>query len=405
MPALSDRLVRNTAPPKTGRRIITDTHRDAPRGFALRVNANGTRSFVLRYKVDGRDRLLSIGEWPTWSLAAARKQASDYRREIDGGRDILEQRREAQAEPTVADAVERFLATKQSLRSYRDIAATLCNHLNPALGQRRIRKVRKHEIIEAVEAVAAEHGRTAAILLTYAKQLWAWADDRGMVDVDVAAGIKPSRVAATMRPQKRSRLLSHAEIQTLWNMQHPPAGMSADTLRALKMILLTGQRPGEVAGMRFDEIRGKTWVIPAGRRKVDATHLVPLTDSALALIEQAGSGEYVFEPRPGRPLSAAALAKAVLRSAEAFAMEGERWRPHDLRRTCRTGLAALGVADHIAELVIGHTRKGIQATYDHHRYEVEKRVALEAWERRLLAIAAGENTDGDNVVSITEGRP
>ena len=77
-------------------------------------------------------------------------------------------------------------------------------------------------------------------------------------------------------------------------------------------------------------------------------------------------------------------------------MTEPRWRPHDLRRTMRTGLAAAGISENIAELVIGHTRQGIVAVYDLHRYDAEKRSALEAWERRLLRIVAGESPD-DNV--------
>ena len=399
MTALTDRIIRSTPSPAKGRKIITDGHRDAPRGFALRVNANGTRTFVLRYKADGRDRLLTIGDHPTWSLTAARKQAGEYRRQVDQGTDILDARRVASAEGTVAEAVDVFVKTKRGLRSHDDITRVLTKHVPPALARRKIRSVKKHEIIAAVEHVAADHGRTASILLTYLKQLWAWADDRGMVDVDIAAGIKPARISANLRTRPRDRVLSDDEIRTLWTLDQPPEGMSRNTLLALKMILATGQRPGEVCAMRADEVRGRTWTIPASKRKTDTMHLVPLTDTALDLIEQAGGREDVFGG-----LTVAAVGKAVARCRDALDMTGERWRPHDLRRTARTGLAALGIPEHVAELTIGHSRKGIAATYDQHRYEKEKRTALEQWERRLLRIAAGDEVEDDNVHSIMEGQ-
>jgi len=404
MPNLSDAKVKGAEPPAKGRRLIFDEHRDAPRGFGLRVTARGARSFVLRYQAEGRDRVLTIGAYPTWTLAAARRQAGEYRRRIDSGEDILQKRRDERAESTVADAVARFLRTKQGLRSYKDIEATLNNHLLPRIGEAKIASVRKHQIIEAVEDVSANHGRTAALLLTYCKQLWSWAEDRGLVQVDVAAGIKPGKVSANMRPRSRDRVLSEAEIKALWTRTAAPEGMSADTLRALHLILATGQRPGEVASMRFDEIKGRTWTIPAAKRKVDAAHSVPLTDSALSIIEQARhqarKGQaYVFEPKPGRPLTAEAIAKAVFRSAGSLGMEG-RWTPHDLRRTMRTGLAAERIPEHVAELTIGHTKKGLQATYDLHRYDAEKGEALGAWERRLLRIAHGQPDEDETVVRL-----
>ena len=79
--------------------------------------------------------------------------------------------------------------------------------------------------------------------------------------------------------------------------------------------------------------------------------------------------------------------------------EHDRWTPHDLRRTCRTGLSATGTPDHVAELVIGHGRQGITRVYDLHRYDREKRAALEAWVRRLLRIAEGREPE-DNVVNL-----
>ena len=84
-------------------------------------------------------------------------------------------------------------------------------------------------------------------------------------------------------------------------------------------------------------------------------------------------------------------------------MEEPKWRPHDLRRTVRTGLAAAGVTETVAELTIGHTRKGIAAVYDLHRYDREKRSALEAWERRLLHLVSGAGP-GDNVVALDKAK-
>jgi len=408
-------------PPPKGRRLITDNHRDAPKGFALRVNANGSRAFVLRYNHHGKDRLLTIGEWPTWSLAAARSQAGVYRQDIDRGVDILEQRRSERAEPTVSDVCDRFLRAKRAggMKSVDDLDALFRLYLLPSLGQKRIASVRRRDVIALVEDVAERAPRQASMLLAYIKQLVAWAEDREIIEANPVATLRAEKVSPALAHRSRSRVLDADEIRDFWSNAET-AGLHRLSALALKMMLLTGQRPGEIAGMRWSEIQGRMWTIPAKRRKTTQAHTVPLTDTAMELLDTAREeterlqkrrkdepAGFVFEARPGRSVTTAALSRAVIRYGDALGNKDTdegRWRPHDLRRTCRTGLAAAGVSETVAELVIGHARQGVAAVYDQHRYEREKRLALEQWERRLLRIASGEPVEDDNVVSITEGR-
>jgi len=409
-------------PPAKGRRIITDNHRDAPKGFAFRVNANGSRAFVLRYSHHGKDRLLAVGEYPTWSLAAARAQANEYRQDIDRGIDILEQRRAERAEPTVSDVSTRFLRAKRAggMKSADDIEGLFRLYLLPTLGQKRITAVRRRDVIALVEDVAAHAPRQASLLLAYIKQLVAWAEDREIIEANPVATLRGDKVSSALAHTSRERVLDADEIRTLWTSAET-VGLHRLTALALKLLLLTGQRPGEVAGMRWSEIHGRTWEIPGKRRKTGKPHTVPLCDTALDLLEsarteaerlakrrKADEAEFVFETRPGRPVTTAALSRAVIRYSDRLGnkdKEGGRWTPHDLRRTCRTGLAAASVSETVAEAVIGHSRQGIVAVYDRHRYEREKRLALEQWERRLQRVVAGEPVEDDNVVSITEAQP
>lgn len=411
---LTEKIITDFAPPATGRRIISDQHRDAPRGFALRVNAGGRRLFVLRYRAEGKDRLLTIGEHPTWSLAAARKKATEFRRGIDAGRDILAERRTERGEPTVKEAVAAYCASQaDKLKSGAAIRSILDRYLVAEHGRQKLRDLRRRDIIALVERVGQDHGRTAALLLTYIKQLLQWAEDREIIELSPAATLKPQKIGKSLAPKSRARVLDDEEITTLWTRAES-SGVHRMTALALKLILLTGQRPGEVAGMEWDEIKGDIWIIPAARRgKTESEQSVPLTPSALEILESAKDeaerlakrrrvqpSGFVFEARPGRHLSTAAMARAVNRYADELGNQNnpDRWTPHDLRRTCRTGLAAAGVSEIVSEAVIGHTRKGIVGVYDRHRYDDEKRQALSAWERRLLRIVNGE--PGDNVVTI-----
>jgi integrase len=399
---LTDKTVRTIEPPQRGSLTITDKHRDAPRGFGLRVHASGTRVFILRYKADGRDRLLTVGEYPAWTLAAARHRANDYRREIDAGNDILQQRADRRAELTLCNAAERFLKTKSALRSCQDIDALLRRYVIPELGTWKITDIRRRHVISLVERITDHAPRQAALVLTYLKQIFAWAEDREIVEANPIATLRPGKVSPSLTPRRRGRVLSASEIRTFWERAET-CGMHRLTALALKLVLVTGQRPGEVAGMLRSEIDGDLWTIPAERRgKTETDHVVPLTETAFSLLEAAAAetnrlgrrhkriGNSVFEATPGRPLTPAAIARAVKRHARAIGNQSdERWKtwtPHDLRRTTRTGLAALGIDEITAESTIGHTRKGIAAVYDVHSYGEQKRAALEAWETKLLEI-------------------
>ncbi len=407
MPTLTDRIVKDAPAPPAGQILLYDDHKDAPRGFGLRITAGGTRSFILRYRgTNGKDRRMTIGEYPTWSLAAARKQADEYRRQVNNGSDILEDRRIARTVPTVSEVLDRFhKAHLAGLKSGKAIRACLDRYLVPAMGKRKLRDIRRRDVIAMVEDCARDHPRQAALLLGYTKLLFAWAEDREIIEANPAATLKPMKIDKRMAPKARQRVLDDEEIRALWTRAEE-SGLHRMTAFALKMILITGQRPGEVAGMRWEEIQGDTWMIPAARRKTDTPHSVPLTDSALKILETAKdeaarlskrrkgkAAGYVFEARPGAPITGPALCKAVERYADALGNKSPRWAPHDLRRTCRTGLAACGVAEVIAERVIGHGKKGLIAVYDQHQYDKEKRLALKAWERHLKRIVQGKQDE------------
>jgi len=392
------------------RRVIFDGHRDAPKGFGIRVTDGGRKVFILRYLTDsGRDRRMDIGEHGTWSLEAARAFADDLRREVDRGGDPIQRRDDDAGADTVQDVFDRYCkAHVDRLASAKAVRAALENHVLPSLGKRRMIEVRRRDLIALVERIAQDKPRQAALVLTYAKGMFAWAEDREIIEANVAAGIKPGKVDKALSPRKRARVLTDDEIRALWKRKTPPEGMHRVSLLALKMILATGQRPGEVCGMRWAEVEGRWWRIPAERRlKTEDEQAVPLTDIALEIMKAAGGADYVFTARGEGPVEVAAIGKAVRRCASALGNQSRgsegHWRPHDLRRTMRTGLAAEGIPETVAEAAIGHVRQGITGVYDRHRYDAEKREAMAAWERRLLRLASGERgDDSSRIVSIPQ---
>lgn len=421
MAKLNEAEIKKAEPPAKGQRFIFDDHRDAPRGFALRITQAGGKAFVLNYTFQGKQRRKTIGEWPTWSLVAAREEAQALRRKIDSGTDVLEAARMERREPTVADAVARYRRQHlDSLSSGAEVARYFERDVIPAMGGRKLKAVRRADIIKLVEDKAATAPRAAALLLTHIKSLFAWATDREMIEANPAAGIRPAKVSKAMKPRQRGRVLDDAEIRALWSGAHT-CGMHKLTALVLKLVLVTGQRPGEVAGMRWSEIEGDLWTIPASRRrKTETEQRVPLTATAQALIAEAkaelarlaqrrrwDAGDFVFATSANSGITVHAVDRAAARFRDDLENKESTdwgfWTPHDLRRTCRTRLSACGIAEEVAERVIGHGHKGIVATYNHHQYDQEKRAALEAWERRLLQII-GERDPGENVVPLAQRR-
>jgi integrase len=230
-----------------------------------------------------------------------------------------------------------------------------------------------------------------------------FAAERGIIEHSPLVGMKRPRESS------RTRVLSDEQIMAFWtalDLENTAIDIYRVTKLALKMILLTGQRPGEVAGMAWSEIDGDLWIIPPGRMKVrnSQPQRVPLCPIAHEAIEQAkiysDGSDYVFlsSHKPGRPVSRQALTRAVGRHWAEIGIK-EAFTPHDLRRTVRSKLAELGVKDVVAERVLGHKLQGMMAVYNQHPYDVEKRQALTLWERRLREIV-GHSEPKKNVIEF-----
>lgn len=215
-----------------------------------------------------------------------------------------------------------------------------------------------------------------------------WALARGDLDHDPTIGMK--RPAET---RIRERVLNDAEVNALWNCLPKALARSKHCQRIIKLCLVTGQRVGEVAGMRRDELdfETRTWILPGARTKNGHPHAVPLSELALSIIMQAlksaGSSPFVF-PADAGALPAMAVARTVLRAQERLGIA--QWSAHDLRRTAITNMARLGIPPIVLGHVANHrttTKAGVTlGVYAHHDYASEKRHALDLWARRLAEI-------------------
>jgi integrase len=269
------------------------------------------------------------------------------------------------------------------------------------------------------------------------------------VSIDEIAAIK-SRERVLREPSDNNGV---DEILTFWT-ELEKASMSDEVKRILKLILVTGQRPGEVVGIHSDEItveewegvEGAWWTIPVSRRKVKEKakikpqpHRVFLSKMALELLGDFKGYAFLSPksqpPKEGRKsrkqdpdavlvpahIDENAIAYAIRRNLkdykarrpikgdvvkmvkvkESRKMDIDHFTPHDLRRTCSTRLSELGFKDEINDAILGHAKKGVIGIYNKYGYAREKILAAEAWERKLNGIITGEKS---NVISIEQGR-
>jgi integrase len=353
----------------------------APRGFGVRVTAGGAKAFVLNYRHHGVERRVTIGQYPDWSALRAVREARELRQRVDRGEDPMQERRLAAAPPeapkTVADVLNDFVKRHVSgLRTARSVESAIERLAKPVIGQLGIYDVRRRQIAAMLDKVEDDAGPVQADrVLAYVRKAFNWYARR---DDDFTSPIIPGMSRTRSQDRARERVLSDDEIRLIW-----PLLADAGTLGALvELLLFTGQRRAEVAHMHWEEIGADgVWTIPAARYKTKRPHSVPLSEPARAILAaRPRTHEWVFPSTAGTPFTGYAKPKTALDAMITAANGGEplpNWTLHDLRRTAKTLMARAGVRPDISERVLGHAIGGVEAVYDRHSYEAEKREALE----------------------------
>jgi integrase len=392
---LTDRLLRSLKPAEYDKRVeIADT---IVPGLAIRVTDKGCRTFVLIARFPGGRHWTrrAIGEYGKITLESAREIAREWHALLARGQDPRAERRRTAG--TFASTVAAYIAHIAQQRQMRDVQYCLQREFVSRWRDRPIDGIVRRDVIEVIDTIVARGASSAARnALSYLRVFFNWARERGVVESSPCDAIKPGRLIG--KKNIRQRTLSDDELRLFWRA----TGRLGYPFGPLyRLLLLTGTRLNEAAEAHWREfdLAKRVWTIPPARFKSDSTHLVPLTDDMVALLKELPQREgYLFSAASGRKLTSFGRAKARLDqrmtcTAKALArLRGEEfveikpWRIHDLRRVVRTHLSQLRVPGEIAELVIGHGRKGIQRTYNLHEALDEMREALELWSRRLHEI-------------------
>jgi integrase len=397
-----------TKSPRTGRLEIADLRQA---GLVLRVTSNGARSFAYRFRHPHSRKSLraTIGPYPATTLEAARKRAKEMAVQVADGTNPIEARnaeREAAPTRTFQALADRYLKEHAERhkrpRSAEEDRRNLAVHILPKWAKRDFRAIRRADVIELIESIvsAGKHAAGNRVHSLISK-IFSFAIDADLMEANPAARLRKRGVEKVGR-----RVLDDGEIRTFWRgIVLPP--VSRQVGLALRLALATAARASEIAGARKAEFqdldkRGQAaWLIPSERVKNKRDHLVPLPPLAVettkAAIELSGDSEFLFPTRLGRagPIDRHTLTVAMVRFAKSLkGPAAKTWQqetptPHDLRRTCNSQLARMGIPKEIRDRALNHItslRDPESKHYNLYEFQAEKRDALTRWAAELEGI-------------------
>jgi integrase len=426
-------------------------------GFGIRVLPSGLRIFIYTYTIAGRRRQMNLGDYPDITLAKSRERLTDVRKVFKDGIDPQEygfewhrnpEREKMEAakkiaedlkNPTIATLIDDYIEkyAKKNKKSWQEDERILKKDALPVWGSRKAKDITRRDVLNLLDGMQSRGNGIITNTFKIIRKMFNFAVKQEIVPATPCYGFEKGEELP--RQVSKERNLSAAEVKAFWT-GIDNAAISQEVRNILKLILITGQRPGEVTSMHRNEIDDRWWEFTPKETKI--TKEIPrkqriyLTDTALALIGDAK--DYIF-PTPAikqdddgnivpTPITERAVAYALRRNLKTHTVKKksvtvkasskqkrknpfvvpedkkidiEKFTPHDLRRTCATHISELGFNDAIVDTVLAHLKKGEIRTYNKNKYDKEKQTAMETWERKLLNIVSGSK---NNVVSIRRNR-
>jgi integrase len=382
--------------PEAAAYVVWDTHQ---RGLAIRVQPTGAKSWKVVYSRHGRPRWYNLGNVAAINLADARTLAAEIMVAVARGKDPAAEKKAERGAGTFAELATKYVEqhAKKHNRSWPQAAALVARHALPRWGKLQATTITRGDVkqmMARIEAPIVANQTLAAV-----SAIFAW----GVKEEIVVAN--PCRGVDRNATRSRERVLADSEVPQFWQA-FDDAGLVASS--ALKTILLTGQRPGEVAHMRREHIADNWWTMPGepvpmlrwpGTKNAQS-HRVWLSAPVQALIAELSDDDavagFVFAGSRG---SAIDKLDDAMRSI-CKALGAERATPHDLRRTFSTTVTGLGFGRDALNRVTNHREGGIASVYDRHGYADENKRVMEATAARLLSLVEGR-TDSKVVVPFT----
>lgn len=381
-------------------------------GLTFTLSSKAVASWVLRYRFGGKQKEITLGNYPDMTLTKAREIAAAKRVEVSQGVDIALAKQQRKAEEAAPDTVkalcnefyDRTIAGR--LKRPEHVREKLDNDIIRALGRKKVKDVKPLDIDRMIAGIVNRGAPVMANrVLSLAQDVFNYAIRRHFIEQNPASAF--STRDAGGNEKARDRALKDGEITKVLKAFDDAGPVFRPYALAVRLLLVTAVRRAELIEApwsEFDLDKG-LWTIPASRQKTGHREgakdfVVPLTPTAIEWLNElqriGNDSPYVF-PAKRRGTRVTLGPNTVNWALDQIDHGVEHFTLHDLRRTTRTQLASLGVQPHIAERYLNHRLPGINDTYDTYDYLDERRAAMALWCRKLKALEAGE---AFNVVAL-----
>lgn len=351
--------------------------------LALIVQRSGSKSWVQSLRINGRRHNLGLGSFDALTPGQAKRIAAENRAKVLLGVDVLAEKREARRQagiPTLTAACDAaFAAMRGTWKTERNAAAwrnLLANHAERKLGRTRVDQITRAQIVETVTALHNSGSEDAARRLAQnLRKVFAWAEANGHVPSNTVEKARGAFPKPTKRAQKNHAMIGHERIAEVYAGIDPTNRTAA---LALRLIILTGCRSGEIRNARWDWLDGDVLTVPAEHTKMGREHSVPLSAAALAIIEDArqydnGSGLIFPSAAKGTVIGDSVILRLLRRTA------GDSATVHGFRATFRSWAAEIGARREVAEAVLAHFEGGVEGRYQRHDYMDARAALLDRW--------------------------
>ncbi|PIB25874.1 integrase [Amylibacter kogurei] len=355
---LTDNLVKGLKPPLKGNKITYD---ERLRGFGVRVMASGKKSFILNYRINGRERRMTIGAYPEWTLLAARRRGEELRRDVDLDIDPLQRRTDKMNAPTVQDLYDRYVTDHLPKKSESSVVSDLQmwkKNILPVLARRKLSDVSFDEIDALHRKITRRAPIQANRNISLLRKAFNLAMRWGWMKANPAVGIEANPEVS------RTRYLSDSELKRLIHALKTSA--SRTSCDAILFMLLTGCRRGEAFQATWEQFNEelRIWTKPAATTKQRKLHRVPVSSAVTELLksrQDRSTSPFIFASHTGKALTD--VKKTWNRICETAELEDMRL--HDLRHTFASLLVSNGQSLPTIGAMLGHTQTQTTARYAH----------------------------------------
>ena len=386
-------------PPESGR---VDYSNAAIPGMQLRVSASGKMVYRVKTRINGEQQAMTIGNTAVLTLAEANKRAKEFLAAASAGINPVAERRRKEAEAVAADTVERvmidryfpLMARKMRPRTFKERQRALRYDVLPKLGATPIDKLTRRQIRDVIGEICARgHEPHAAHILAFTRAFLNWAVHEDIIIANPAAGI-PDPDSRRKEDRERDRWLNDQEIALFWVACNRVGGIFGPFFQ---LLLLFGCRLSELVEAPWAEfdLERRQWLLSARRSKNGNEHLTHISEPALAILRalqpphERNPASLLFSTTGRTPFSNFNRPMARI-TAEMSAKAGREIAPftrHDLRRSLATGLAELGVSEHVVDRVLNHSGRrvsGVARIYNRSEYLKERQSALDLWGEHVM---------------------